>query len=194
MTAYMKITISFIFGALFGFAVAIGTGWLITIKGDAPLVSPKLYGDIAIAPLRPTQKDLSGKELYQSLLLTKDDEIFIRINQDKSGNTRELFVSNNKGLPILYVGFTDNKEAVLKYGRSSLHQCFIDFDTDGEFDYMISVDDNGEVKAEAAYFKETQEWESVCESNKDKDRIKIEDKTYIFIPCEGWQEVDQAEL
>jgi hypothetical protein len=199
MTAYMKITIAFILGALFGFAVAIGIGWFLMIKGDAPLVSPKLYGDIAIAPLRPTQKDISGKELYQSLLLTQDDEKFIRINQDKLGNTRELYIFNDKGQAILSVEFAVNKEAVLNYGKSSLeykclYQRFIDFDMDGLFDYIINVDDNGEVNFESPYFKETQEWEEVSESNKDKDRIKINDTAYIFNPYEGWKEVDQAEL
>jgi hypothetical protein len=59
---------------------------------------------------------------------------------------------------------------------------------------MISLDDNGEVNSEAAYFKETQVWESVWESNLDKDRIKIEDKAYNFIPSQGWKEVDQGKL
>ena len=192
MTAYMKITIAFIFGALFGFAVVLGAGWLIMIKGDAPLVGSKLYGDIAIAPLRPTQKDISGKELYQSLLLTKDDEKFIRINQDKLGNARELYIFNDKGQAILSVEFADNKEAELKYGPSSSNQSFIDFDTDGQFDYMINVDDNGEVNFESAYFEKTQEWESVWESEKDKRMIKIKDKSYKFIPSEGWKSVDNA--
>ena len=96
--------------------------------------------------------------------------------------------------PASTVEPNDNTEDKQEAIQLSNFDCNIDFDTDGEFDYMISVDDNGEANSEAAYFKETQEWEEVSESNKDKDRMKINDTAYIFNPYEGWKEVDQAEL
>ncbi len=202
MNIRIKMAAVFFLGILFGFGIAIGIG-LYKNKKDAgqPLMGPKVFGNIRIYQEPLARKDNSGSEQCRALVLERDGRILLRINQSKPGVAGDLWISNNPllpvAVPIVYIRFAENNEGpVLRYGRLSskhhghLSQKFIDLDMDGQFDYMINRNDKGQVNYENAYFKKTQEWVDVSESDIDKDRhiIKVNNKTYEFIQDE-WKEV-----
>lgn len=196
MNQRVKTVIIFFSGILFGMGIAIGIGFYKIHKDSGrPLVGPKVFGDIRIYQEPLNSKDGSVSNRCRSLILERNGIELVQVNQSEPGISKELFVGNNKHLPIVHIKFTkDDEDYILRYGHISprhkdIYQKYIDFDMDGQLDYMISFDNKGQVSKETAYSKKTQEWVSVSESDASKQIIKINDNNYKFCDHE-WKDID----
>jgi hypothetical protein len=97
--------ILFSLGILTGVLLTVGFGFFL-IRKDAgkPLVGPKTFGDMTVHRIRSTEKDQLDPGVYESMVLARNGQKLVQINQSEAGISSQLLMYGDS-VPIAKVMF-----------------------------------------------------------------------------------------
>jgi hypothetical protein len=188
--------ILFCSGIIIGILLIVGFGFYL-IREDAgkPLVGPKIFGDITVYRIRSSEKDRLDPGIYESMVLERNGHRLAQVNLSNADTSSQM-VMYGDSIPIVKVQFAEERlqNPVLAYGRfqeesSYPIQKFVDLDMNGQFDFVMNLDKEGNATYVKIFLSETQTWEVPSQIDIDHDRAVVNDREYEFHPYHGWQSV-----
>ena len=121
-------------------------------EGGRELIEPKIFGDIRICKVKSSESVIAKTGVYNSLLLEKDGNIFLKIYQLNPEKASEFLLFNDYGNLILRMSSTQEKQGWdegLSYGPTDSNEKpvqgeqYIDFNLDGSFDLVYNFNERG---------------------------------------------------